>query len=73
MIKLDTFATKIMFNKGTVARKSEGTNKNPAPAEKVKQAYSDELCHVGLFGLSVVGQNFALNMAEHGFKVCVGN
>ena len=26
-----------------------------------------------LWGLAVMGQNFALNMASHGFKVCVGN
>ena len=31
------------------------------------------LCDVGLYGLAVMGQNFALNMAEHGFQVCVGN
>jgi 6-phosphogluconate dehydrogenase (decarboxylating) len=31
------------------------------------------LCDVGLYGLAVMGQNFALNMAEHGFTVCVGN
>ncbi|KAI2490386.1 6-Phosphogluconate dehydrogenase [Fragilaria crotonensis] len=30
-------------------------------------------CDVGLWGLAVMGQNFALNMAEHGFKVVVGN
>jgi len=30
-------------------------------------------CDVGLYGLAVMGQNFALNMAQHGFKVCVGN
>ena len=34
---------------------------------------SDKLCDVGLYGLAVMGQNFALNMASHGFKVCVGN
>lgn len=35
---------------------------------------SDERsCDVGLYGLAVMGQNFALNMAEHGFKVAVGN
>jgi 6-phosphogluconate dehydrogenase len=28
---------------------------------------------IGLFGLAVMGQNFALNMAEHGFKVGVHN
>ena len=26
-------------------------------------------CDVGLYGLAVMGQNFALNMASHGFKV----
>jgi len=30
-------------------------------------------CEVGLYGLAVMGQNFALNMASHGFKVAVGN
>jgi len=33
----------------------------------------DNLCDIGLWGLAVMGQNFALNMASHGFKVCVGN
>ncbi|CAB9512995.1 6-phosphogluconate dehydrogenase, decarboxylating (Fragment) [Seminavis robusta] len=33
----------------------------------------DQLCDVGLYGLAVMGQNFALNMASHGFRVCVGN
>eukprot|EP00529_Nitzschia_sp_RCC80_P003578 CAMPEP_0113477456 /NCGR_PEP_ID=MMETSP0014_2-20120614/20214_1 /TAXON_ID=2857 /ORGANISM="Nitzschia sp." /LENGTH=1047 /DNA_ID=CAMNT_0000370545 /DNA_START=30 /DNA_END=3173 /DNA_ORIENTATION=- /assembly_acc=CAM_ASM_000159 len=32
-----------------------------------------EKCDIGLYGLAVMGQNFALNMASHGFKVCVGN
>lgn len=30
-------------------------------------------CDIGLYGLAIMGQNFALNMAEHGFSVCVGN
>lgn len=30
-------------------------------------------CDVGLYGLAVMGQNFALNMAQHNFKVVVGN
>lgn len=34
---------------------------------------SDGLSEVGLYGLAVMGQNFALNMASHGFSVCVGN
>lgn len=33
----------------------------------------EKLCDVGLWGLAVMGQNFALNMAEHGFSVVVGN
>lgn len=33
----------------------------------------DKLCDIGLYGLAVMGQNFALNMASHGFSVCVGN
>jgi len=32
-----------------------------------------ESCDVGLYGLAVMGQNFALNMASHQFKVVVGN
>lgn len=28
---------------------------------------------IGVYGLSVMGQNFALNIASHGFEVCVGN
>lgn len=32
-----------------------------------------DLCDIGMYGLAIMGQNFALNMAEHGFKVCVGN
>ena len=28
---------------------------------------------VGLYGLAVMGQNFALNMASHGFRVSVCN
>ena len=30
-------------------------------------------CDIGLYGLAVMGQNFALNMAEHGFRVAVCN
>lgn len=31
------------------------------------------MADIGLYGLAVMGQNFALNMAEHGFKVSVCN
>ena len=34
---------------------------------------SKDLCDVGLYGLAVMGQNFALNIASKGFKICVGN
>lgn len=34
---------------------------------------SEGLSDVGLYGLAVMGQNFALNMASHGFKVSVCN
>lgn len=30
-------------------------------------------CEFGLYGLAVMGQNFALNVAEHGFKIAVCN
>ena len=63
-----------VFYEGNVARKSEGTNDTTGASKETQIVYSeDELCDVGLFGLAVMGQNFALNMAEHGFKVCVGN
>ena len=29
--------------------------------------------NIGLIGLAVMGQNLALNMNDHGFKVCVYN
>lgn len=31
------------------------------------------MCDIGVYGLAVMGQNFALNMASHGFKVAVCN
>lgn len=53
-------------------------HKTKAPKEKSKDKdedaiAEDHMCDIGLFGLAVMGQNFALNMASHGFKVCVGN
>ncbi|RLN47561.1 hypothetical protein BBJ29_008832 [Phytophthora kernoviae] len=32
-----------------------------------------DLSDIGLYGLAVMGQNFALNMASHGFRVSVAN
>ena len=34
---------------------------------------SSQQSDIGLYGLAVMGQNFALNMAEHGFQVSVCN
>lgn len=63
-----------VFYEGNVDRKSEGVTEKKDIAQKQQQIYSEgELCDIGLFGLAVMGQNFALNMAEHGFSVCVGN
>jgi 6-phosphogluconate dehydrogenase len=63
-----------VYYEGGVARKTEGTNVPPQIEEsKVDSVPEAELADIGLFGLAVMGQNFALNMASHGFKVCVGN
>jgi len=48
-----------VFNDGNVQKKS--STKPPGSAA------------IGVYGLSVMGQNFALNIASHGFDVCVGN
>ena len=34
---------------------------------------SEELSDIGLIGLAVMGQNLALNIADHGFKISVYN
>lgn len=31
------------------------------------------MCDIGVYGLAVMGQNFALNIASHGFSVAVCN
>lgn len=53
-----------------ITTKSEPEGEEEGPSNEVSY---DEKCDVGLWGLAVMGQNFALNMASHGFKVCVGN
>lgn len=63
-----------VFYEGSIARKTEGTNASPVATKKPSKQYSEQdLCDIGVFGMAIMGQNFALNMAEHGFKVCVGN
>ena len=34
---------------------------------------SEELSDIGLIGLAVMGQNLALNIADHGFRISVFN
>ena len=34
---------------------------------------SEELSEIGLIGLAVMGQNLALNIADHGFAISVYN
>ena len=34
---------------------------------------SGEELDIGLYGLAVMGQNFALNIASHGFSIAVSN
>jgi 6-phosphogluconate dehydrogenase len=31
------------------------------------------MCDIGVYGLAVMGQNFALNIASHGFRTAVSN
>jgi len=50
-----------VFYKGNVERKSDVKSSSSGTAD------------IGVYGLSVMGQNFALNIASHGFEVCVGN
>src|SRR6185295_10742295 len=37
------------------------------------EAYMEATADIGLIGLAVMGQNLALNIADHGFKVAVYN
>lgn len=63
-----------IFYDQSVRRKTEGSNEPPSVAIKALPNVADEeKCDIGLWGLAVMGQNFALNMADHGFSVCVGN
>lgn len=63
-----------VFYEDSVARKTEGTTSPPEPVgTKALVVAEEDKAEIGLWGLAVMGQNFALNMASHGFKVCVGN
>ena len=54
----------VYFENGQLKKSQISSEFNFTEAEKSE---------IGLWGLAVMGQNFALNMASHGFKVCVGN
>ena len=41
----------------------------PTPSPPMPKTYSD----IGLIGLAVMGQNLALNIADHGFQISVYN
>jgi hypothetical protein len=66
-----------------IANKSDVIKIPPPPAKQATEEEEEEgdkydipkeeKCDIGLWGLAVMGQNFALNMASHGFRVCVGN
>jgi len=62
-----------VFYESNVARKTEGTDTKPGPHGPKEFYPKEELCDIGIFGLAVIGENFAMRMAEQGFKVCVGN
>ena len=44
-----------------------------APAAAAAAAGDGQLSDIGLYGLGVMGQNLALNIAEHGFRISVCN
>ena len=58
---------------GTAKKSAKTRNSIVADSDARFPFTDDDKCDIGLFGLAVMGQNFALNMASHGFKVCVGN
>lgn len=62
-----------VFYDGGIGRKTQGVNELPDRKVQVVEVPESEQCDIGLYGLAVMGQNFALNMASHGFKVCVSN
>ena len=62
-----------VFYDGGIGRKTQGVDELPSAKLETVEVPDSEKCDIGLYGLAVMGQNFALNMASHGFKVCVSN
>ena len=52
---------------------SDSSSATTSTKDKATAATAASLNDIGLFGLAVMGQNFALNMASHGFSVSVCN
>mmetsp|Transcript_33147 Transcript_33147/g.78315 ORF Transcript_33147/g.78315 Transcript_33147/m.78315 type:complete len:1013 (+) Transcript_33147:171-3209(+) len=78
-IEADEFIARLGFSRNAAYVYSDASGEvkaepNNKTVGKSKYNFSEEeKCDIGLWGLAVMGQNFALNMASHGFKVCVGN
>jgi hypothetical protein len=69
-MKIISFSIKEWTARPMGQRKSH----HPTPQLPLMPVVSDaDKCDIGLWGLAVMGQNFALNMATHGFRVVVGN
>ena len=60
-------------NKDYVFHEGEMVEKKVCIPNAIPDVDDSDKCDIGLWGLAVMGQNFALNMASHGFSVCVGN
>merc|ERR1712226_1117092 len=59
---------------GDISQRTAGENLQVVDGDVVRKSIpSVGTADIGVYGLAVMGQNFALNIASHGFKVCVGN
>mmetsp|Transcript_27538 Transcript_27538/g.60331 ORF Transcript_27538/g.60331 Transcript_27538/m.60331 type:complete len:1339 (+) Transcript_27538:180-4196(+) len=54
-------------------RNSDYTYYDHKPSRKSKPKKKAGVSEIGVWGMAVMGQNFALNMASKGLMVCVGN
>jgi hypothetical protein len=78
-IEADTFIARLGFSRNDEYVFVDDNGKSTAVSSNVPtqaskfQFSAEEKCDIGLWGLAIMGQNFALNMGSHGFSVCVGN
>jgi hypothetical protein len=63
-----------IFYDGSVCKKPDDGCAS-IPVNHGPNVTSDEsdICDIGVYGLDEMGQNFALDLAKHGFKVCVSS